>query len=257
MLAAANYVATACQLLRGFVLAPLLGPSGLGSVALIGIVVTYAGYADVGIALATGREIPLSLGQADASAVLRWRWYAVASKLTAGAVIAAGLCAVVLIWGNAMPREIRFGLLTSIAVVIGQGYTTAWTVICQAEQHFGRVGVLVSATAGLGLVLGVAGAYWRGVTGVFVAQATAFLLVAVLCLAMNGSTGRLRPNSHDVGLLLRIGAPLALLNLVAYNLVYVDQVMVVTLLGTAALGVYSSSTPVRPCISFLRHLPAS
>jgi O-antigen/teichoic acid export membrane protein len=239
LLAGGGYVSTALQLLRGLVLAKLLGPSGLGTVALVGIVLGYSLFADFGIAQAVGREIPISLGGERHHEARVWNWYAIAGRLLTGAIVGLGLVVYVLIsWGN-LAADVRFGLLTAAVAVSLQGLTTAQQIVFQAYQKFARAAALavVFAAANLAAVF-VLVPLW-GVRGAFTGQLVAFAVTLALGRVLGGWPKYARMDINRLRHLLIVGLPLAALTFMSVNLVSIDQLMIVALLNTTALGVYA------------------
>jgi O-antigen/teichoic acid export membrane protein len=234
-----TYVSAALQMLRGLVLAWLLGPLGLGSFAIVSIVLAYAQHADLGITAAVGREIPLSTGAGRDRQAEEWRWYALACKLIADAAFILVLAVVLLTWGGSWPSDLRFGLITAIGVIPLQGIVIVAQTVLEARQLFPRATV-VATTLACGLTVAmVAGAALAGVSGGFAGQLLGFGIAACVGLALWGTPRACRLQRKRVTHLLRIGLPLVALSFVGYNLVYVDQLMVLCFLGRGELGIYS------------------
>jgi len=238
-LAGGGYVSNALQLLRGLVLARLLGPSGLGAVALVGMVLAYSQFADLGIAQAVGREIPISLGHERRGEALVWRWYGIAAKLLAGAVVGLGLVVYVLGRWNGLSADVRFGLLTAAVVVSLQGVITAQQVTFQSYQKFTRAAALTVVLAASNLAAAFVLAPIWGVKGVFAGQVAAFSVTLALGCLLGGWAKHARFDARRLRHLLIVGLPLVALFFMDVNLVAIDQLMVVTLLDTTALGVYT------------------
>ena len=239
LIAVGGYVSTGLQLVRGLVLATLLGPQGLGTVAFVGMVLAYAQYADLGIAEAVRREIPLSLGAGRGDEAPVWRGYAIGGKLLTGAVLGLAICLyVVVAWGD-LSSDLRFGLLTAAVIVSLQGVTTAQQVVFGAQQQFGRAAALMVIVAGANLAAVFAFVPLWGVMGAFAGQLMAFALAFVAAFVLGGWLPRVGLDLRRLRHLLSVGLPLIALNFMGFNLIYLDQLMVVTLLDTTALGVYS------------------
>jgi O-antigen/teichoic acid export membrane protein len=196
--ASAGYISTALQLARGVILARLLGPVGLGKIALVLLVYAYAAYADLGVAQAVSRQIPLARGARDDELALSWSG----------------------------------GLLL-------QGLTNVWLLVFQASLQFGRVFTAMLTLSVSSFVLGIVGALVAGVEGVFVGQLGSFALSTAVCFWIGGVPRPEPLHWRRVKLLFHVGVPLALLTFAGYNLVNVDQVMVVSLLGGRQLGLYT------------------
>ena len=239
VLAGGGYLSTALQLLRGLVLAKLLGPSGLGTVALVGMVLAYSLFADLGIAQAVAREIPISLGGERYDEALVWKWYAIAGRLLTGAVVGLGLVVYVLSSWNDLAADVRFGLLTAAVIVSLQGVTTAQQIVFQAFQKFARAAALavVLSAANLAAVF-VLVPLW-GVKGALTGQVAAFAVTLAVGCLLGGWPKYARMDIHRLRHLLIVGLPLAALIFMSFNLVSIDQLMIVTLLDTTALGIYA------------------
>lgn len=237
--AVGSYLTAALQMLRGILLAGMLGPTGLGNFAMVGLVLAYSQYADLGITLAVGREIPLALGEGREQKAQQWRWYALVCKLIAEAVFACILAVALVVGWDSWPAGLRFGLVTALVVVILQGVVVVTQTVLRARQLFLHE-MVVTVTLAITLTLGmVAGGVSYGIRGVFVGQLLGFVLAACLGLALWGMPRAGRLQLRRVKQLLTVGVPLAMLTFMGYNLIYVDQVMVLWLLGRRELGIYS------------------
>ena len=232
------YAALGLQLLRGLLLAKLLTPDEFGVVAVVGVVLAYSTYADLGLSTAVMRELPVAQGANDAASVRAWRWYAIFFKLAAEAALSGVLLGIVFLRWNTLQPDLRFGLLTATCVCLLQGVVVAQQTIFEAGRQFGRGAALLAAFFGFNLVAGVTGALMMGTSGVFLGQIVASALAVMIGLALGGWAKRVRLQRTRVLVLARIGMPLALINFMGYSLVYVDQVMVATLFGSSALGTY-------------------
>lgn len=239
MQAGGLYFSAAAQAVRVLILASLLAPSELGTVALIALVLAYSQYCDLGIALAVGRQIPLSLGAGKDHEALAWRWYGLAAKLMGS--VSFGLVLVVIVtakWSELNPG-VRFGLLTVAVVAVLQGVIMALQVILAANQRFGRAAILLVTLGTANLTAGVAGAAVNGLRGVFIGQVIAYSATVVVGFVLAGRIVASPLQRRRVWMLLKIGVPLAALIFAGYNLVNIDQVMVVSLLGREDLGIYA------------------
>lgn len=233
------YGATFLQMLRGLILAALLGPAGLGTVALVNLVLSYVTYSDLGMASAVGREIPLSLGAGRDEEAIEWRSYGIVAKLVSASIVGLCTAAYTLLKWPDLSAALRIGLLVAAVVMVFQGLIAAWQVIFQSVQQFGRATTVTLATGSLSFIGGVLGAKLAGITGVFVSQLIVFALVATLCFVLGRFPARIHLRRDKFARLLKVGVPLAALTFVGYNLINIDQVMVVALLGSRALGLYT------------------
>jgi O-antigen/teichoic acid export membrane protein len=229
---------TALQIVRGVILARLLGPAGLGVIATVGVVIAYAGYADLGMGRVPLREIPLALGAGRPDEAEKWRFYGLVTKTSSATLAAFALAAYVLIRWSTLSPDLRYGLLTACLVLITSAVSAEQQLILQADQRFGRLTAVIVATAAVSLVGGVAGALVADIRGVFVSQVVAFAFGCGLSLWLAGLPRSFRIRAAFLRRILVAGIPYALIAFVGYNLINIDQVMIASLLGSDALGVY-------------------
>lgn len=233
-----NYLSTALQLARGLVLARLLGPASLGVYAAVGLVIAYSAFANLGMGGVALREIPIALGGGQNQEAEAWRWYALATSTACSILAAVCLAGYVLLrWGSLQP-DLRFGLLTGCFVLVSSALSSQQLAILRAQQHFGRLTAILVSTAAVSLIAGIAGALLAGVRGVFVGQVIASAIAAGVSLHLAGLPRPLPIHAAFLRRLLKAGSVFALIDLASYSLINVDQVMIVALLGSSALGTY-------------------
>lgn len=237
--AGGSYISTAATILRGFLLAKLLTPLGIGTLATVGLVIAYSLYADLGICQAAGRQISMASGQRREEEARLWPFYGLIAQVLGGLTISLAVLTVVIVRGRDLDGDLRFGLLTACLAVLLLSVTTAQQVILRAQRQFGRASLLMATSSVGNLVAAIVGAATAGVRGVFVAQVATYALSAVVGALLSARPVIVMPAWSKMRLLLRLGFPFAILSFGAYGLVYVDQVMILTYLGREALGIYT------------------
>lgn len=237
--AVGGYVATAATMLRGFLLALVLSPLDIGTIAAISLVLAYSLYADLGVVQAVVRQIPLALGAGRNDEAGHLSLYGIAAPLLGGCVVSLGLLLFVLSKGAALHPDLRFGLSTACLVVILQAVAAAQQLLLRSRRRFRAAAFLSIAVSVSSLLAGLAGALLAGVRGVFLGQALASVLGVVVSFSLAGIPPLAIPSTKRWLRLIRAGFPLALLLFGAYGLVYIDQMMVLAYEGRRALGVYT------------------
>lgn len=207
--------------------------------AAIGIVLAYSLYADLGMLQAVGRQIPIAMAGDQPQKARELSSYGLLAQLSGTSVVAVGLIVFLIVRGDQMGPELRFGLLTAVVSVLLQGLTVAQHVILQARREFGKASALLVVTSFGALIAALAGGLLAGVHGVFLAQAGALALSVLAGFRFIGVPPGVRPRWSSVRHLIREGIPLAALLLGGYGLVYIDQVMVLWMLGRHQLGIYT------------------
>ncbi|MDP2182303.1 MAG: polysaccharide biosynthesis C-terminal domain-containing protein [Actinomycetota bacterium] len=240
LVATAAYAATAAQLVRGVVIARILGPYDMGALAIVGLVLAYAQYSDLGVIQAASRDISMLLGKAEESnrlAAVKWHGFVV--RISGALVVSIGLMLYVIVRREALGKGLAFGLQTAaIAVLLQAGYT-ALQSYATATQRFGAYSSTVVTLGLANLAAGVVGGCYWGLEGVYVGQLLAFAIVLVVAAKSLGFPSRTPLELALFARLVRYGLLLATLTFVGYNLINIDQVMVVSLLGRSPLGLYT------------------
>ncbi len=232
------YLSTALLLVRGILLARLLGPANLGIVSFVNIFIAYASWADLGMGRVPSREIPIALGAGHPEKAEQWRWYGAFATTVCGTLAACGIAVYVAINWFTLDDDLRFGLLTACVVIVASAFTGEQQVIMRAYQRYDRLNALVVFTAIASLATGVAGAWIAGVRGVFVSQAVVYSLAVVVSLGLAGRPRPSKVRARFLGSMVVAGIPYAVINLVGYNLINIDQILLVALLSKEALGMY-------------------
>ena len=236
--AGGRYIAVALQVVRGLVLAAILGPLGTGTITAVLLVMGWAMYSDLGVGEAVMRELPLAIGSGDRGRQAAWKWYAVSGKVTGATLYSLGLLVVLVLYGDHMPSDMRFGLSTAVITIVLQQLVAAEQLVLQALRRFRGAAQLYALLPALSFALGVGGALIADVQGVFVGQLLAFAGTALVAVFMVGVPRRAILPDVTVRHLVGFGLPFALLSFAHYNLVYLDQLIAGLLLGRQDLGIY-------------------
>jgi len=235
----AGYGSTLIGFARGVALAALLDPHSLGAMTAVGLVVSYAQYADLGVGLSLSREIPARLGEGRPASADQATWNGAVFRFLVAVVVALGLLLVARFgMANADP-SLRFGFMTVAGVVVLQSVWGLGQIVLQARLRFSWAAAVSLSFAAANLAAGIGGAVFWGVRGVFVGQIMASLVGMIVALAATGIPRQRQLSLHEIRQLGRVGLPLATLNFAAVNLVSIDQLMTAALLGQTALGMYA------------------
>ena len=236
--AGGRYAAVALQVVRGLVLAAILGPLGTGTIAAVLLVIGWAAYSDLGVGEAVMRELPLAIGSGDVRRQRAWKWYAVSAKVTGAAIYSLGLVAVLIAYGDQLPSDLRFGLSTGVVVIVLQQLVAAEQLTLQAMRRFRAAAGLYALLPALSFVFGIAGALLADVRGAFVGQLLAYAGAVIVAVSFVGWPRRVVLPDATLRALISFGLPFALLSFAQYSLIYLDQLVAGLFLGRADLGIY-------------------
>lgn len=238
--AVGNYVSTLARVVRGFVIAGILGPAQMGVVSTGNLLLNYAQYADLGIAQGLNREIPMDLGRGADDRAAEWVWYGLLGKLIAGLVVFVGAIAWALSpLGSGQPDSVRLVIVIAGATSLVAGIVLVFQFVSKSYSDFDGAARMAVTLALANLAAGIIGARLAGAVGV-----ASGVLVASSIAAAYGWY-RVRPvrmpaiTRRRLLELIRIGMPLALLTFMGFNLENIDQVIILSLLDRESLGLYA------------------
>ena len=214
--------------------ARLLGPSGMGVWNAFAVVLAYVGVLELGVINAVYREIPRARGAGSADQVAHLRALSLGMAALSGAVSAA----LVIGFGIAMAPGLRAAVVVLGLLVAAREIYLVVSTLARADRDF----ALVGKAAVLRVAVWCAGLPWvaRGGLVALLAWVLAGDLAAALLLA-RGRGYRLRPRLEARALLglAGIGWPMLVSSTVGTMMSTVDRMIVIALLGRAALGYYS------------------
>lgn len=234
-----SYVSSAASIARGLVLAKLLAPLGVGTVAGVGLLLSYSVYADLGISQAVGRQISLSQGEGHPDEARSWPIYALIAQFAGGMLVSLGVLIYVLMQDGSLNSDLQFGLLTAGPAVILVGLAAAQQMALAGSREFGKAALLMSVLSVGNLLSAVGGALAGGVRGVFAGQVLSLAVAVAVGFRLTGRPVVFQPSWRKALGLLRVGFPLAVLTFGSYGLIYLDQAVVLAYLGRESLGLYT------------------
>ncbi|MHB8958916.1 MAG: lipopolysaccharide biosynthesis protein [Candidatus Limnocylindrales bacterium] len=232
-----GYAAQVAMLVVSLSLRRVLGPAPMGFVALAQLVASYAPFLTLGVAQAAEREIAIEIGRKRPNVAEGLEGAAAVLALAFGAVAAAGA---LLTSGWTERSESAATIVAAGAIVFAQQLSVWATIRLRTRYQFRRLGIWSAFGSVSAITLTLLGAIIGGLPWALAGLvAGSFLQAAVLARA-----ARLR-RPHFSTVSFRRLAPLApgflAVGLSAVALNSVDQIAVASLLGPAALGLYSTA----------------
>ncbi len=239
MVAVGNYASVAARVLRGLIIARILGPADMGILSAVNLVTGLGQYADLGVTNAVGREIPVLSGEGRADAAEEMIWYSIAAKIVGGMLVGSMLLVYALARWTALPPSLRLGLCLGGATLVLTGVAAALQSAGQARRKFAVASRIAVVVASASLVLGVIGAVLWGLNGVILSQLAAAFVSVGYAVTVS------RPFASAVfdpvawRRLIALGVPVALLTFMGFGLENVDQAIILSLLDSRSLGLYT------------------
>ena len=224
------------RVLSDLAVAAILGPSIWGSWYLLNLVVAYGALTQLGALNGMNREVPSALGRdrSDEADSIRRVALGVVLVATSAASAAFLLAAAFVPLGVALSDLLLVLILLAAHQLFGYAVTSL-----KATTRFMTVARLQLALAVLYPAFGIAGALLGGLVGFIAGQVLAYGAVAALSSRSREVIVRPRFDRARTRSLIAIGFPIMLVGVVNTLFMTVDRWIVVSFLGTEALGHYS------------------
>jgi O-antigen/teichoic acid export membrane protein len=232
----AEVAVKAVQVVRGLVVARVLGPQLMGEWQALMLVFWYGGWLDLGLIAGVGRHVSQCIGAGQA-------WNAVPRLARSGFLVlwACLIPVVTLVMGVAGLPFSTQGLVAGVwlAVLLLLDYNLQAQLL-RARMAFGRYALCRLALTASECVFGIAGAYLFGIPGLVAA------LLVSYAVQHNGTADDCPPLPSRVSLL-RLGFPLFLTGIMGVLLFTVDRLFIALFLPSTALGLYAVSLTLAAC----------
>lgn len=238
-LVVAGYGAQVVTLFLSLGLRRVLGPAGMGFIALAQLAATYAPLLSLGVAQAAEREIAREFGRGDDPLAGRLERTAGAVMLALGMAVLGLAILVAWIALDGPPASVT--VIVVGAVVLSQQIAIWATFRLRTRGKFRTLGIW-GAIGQVGFIaLPLLGALTGGLSWALVGVAAGSALQAALLGWRSRITVRPRLDAAVLGRLTRIAPGFLTISLSATLLSSVDQLAVSVLLGPTALGLYSTA----------------
>ena len=227
-------VSQAMNLVAGFWVARLLGPSDFGVWSAVSLVLIYGAYLELGALSAMGRDLPFCHGQGDV--VKAASLEGAARRVTIFGAFVAALFVLVFSLLPSHSSMMARGLQFIAVVLILQQVYTYHRVLLRSHNQFRELSqqqvLLATFNSGLAVVFVV----FLGLTGRMIAAILA--QAAIMLYAVRRNPWRPIPkfNSHMTWSLIRVGIPIIISGFILSLLTTVDRLMVITFLDKKQLG---------------------
>lgn len=217
----------------------IIGPYLVGVFATLALVPAYSGFVNLGTLGAAERDLPFFKGANELDRFRRMRDTAFSL-----AIVAAAVCGIIILCGAFFLRPtvdgpMFMGLLVYGAMAAVQQLAFYHITMLRTRQEF----VFLSKMQVLNVVItswgGVLGAAVFGFPGLLAAGILAAVIQLTLFVRHDAEPATLRVDWVEVRHMVGVGVPLLIFGLVMTAMRTVDNILVLRLLGTEPLGMYS------------------
>ncbi|RPJ41006.1 MAG: lipopolysaccharide biosynthesis protein, partial [Candidatus Latescibacterota bacterium] len=236
--AGSQYIARLCTLVRGFIVARLLGPTDYGKWIALLVIYELGAYVHAGILNGMDREIPFHLGKGEKERAWAYRDSGYTAVLGFTTLFLLALVVVDLAaWRSYTPLT-RFALPAAGVALLIENQIFLHYNLFRAQQRFGppAEGWAVQGITNLALSVPLV-ILWQ-VHGLFVALVASNLITLGVLRTRADWRFRLRWNLPEKWRLLKRGAPVLAYLFVEVLLRQVDKLVIIAFLPREELGFY-------------------
>ena len=233
-----GYASYILMFVRTLTISVMLPPEQLGATVSVTLIVAYAQFVDLGATSAMEARLP-EFDMTDKRTVPALTRGGFEAKFV-GAILGSAIIVLSTNLIGPTTAEIRSVVIFAAVIFPFSAVFSAQQAYLRATQQYRGLAFSLILSSGGNLVLGVSGGLTFGLDGVLAGQALATALGVLGASAFGATLPSVHPGDIQTILsLIRFGWPLMVISLAQYNLVYIDQIVVVQYLGQQDLAAYS------------------
>jgi O-antigen/teichoic acid export membrane protein len=248
--ATSQYILRFANLLKGFVVARVLGPAGNGLWQHFALIIEYVQFTHGGALEGLNKQLGRRIGEGDEVGARETRDSGLGITILAGGLAWLGLVAWVYFRWNEIPATDRWGLPIVGAIVLLDLVTNCYWAYLRA---YGRIAVISSVAmvfALSNLVIGLALLPVLQVFGLLLAWLVTRLVTTTWLVRRSGFPLTPRLDMPRLRGLIATGFPIYLFNLTRLGLRNIDRVLVDSVLAHSELGIYALAVTIAGLVRY-------
>jgi O-antigen/teichoic acid export membrane protein len=236
--AGSQYFLRFAQLLKGFLVARILGPAGNGLWQHFVLITEYCEYSHLGALQGLNKVLGHRIGRRDPAGADAAQRAGIGFTMVSSLVLFAALVVYVAVRWDALEPYDRWGLPLVGAVVVAKQLAFVYHTVLRAYSRIGLISFAETVFGVANLVVSIALLFRWGVAGLLVAWIVTRLLTALWMARRSGLSSAGSLERGEVRVLLATGFPIYLFQLTRVGLRNIDRVLVDAVLDNAQLGIY-------------------
>jgi O-antigen/teichoic acid export membrane protein len=248
--ASSQYLLRFTTLIKGFVVAKLLGPAGNGFWQHYSLIFEYGQHGQLGLMEGYNKRIGHMLGRRDEGGVGAARAVGLAG-ITAGAAVAGlAFCVPIVMYGGSVDPVDRWALPILAVLIVLEQITNCYKALVRA---YGRIPLISSVQVRFAisnLVVSLAVLPWAGLVGLMVAWLITRAVTMTWFIRKSGEPFVLAWDRAVLRDLLVTGFPIWLYHLTKLALRNVDRVLVDSVLRKEDLGIYGLAVTLASLVRY-------
>jgi O-antigen/teichoic acid export membrane protein len=249
--AGSQYVLRFATLVKGFVVAKLLGPEGNGLWQHFVIISEYAQYSHVGALPGLNKVLGRRVGEGDEAGAAVARNTGTGSVLATAFVLWIGLIVFVVARGDALATHDRWGLPILGGIVLLEQLNFTYQALLRAYSRIKLISTVSAVFAFANLAVSLALLPKYKVLGLLAGWAITRLATTLWMMRRSGFPFRPSLDRACVKLLLVTGLPIFFFHLTRVGLRNIDRVLVDSVLAKADLGIYGIAVTLAGLIRYV------
>jgi O-antigen/teichoic acid export membrane protein len=249
VVSAARYVSEAALMVRGLLIAFILGPALFGVWASMRLVLQLSRNAHLGARDGMVQRAALADGHGDVAGAARLRATAAGIDLLAASLVVGLVAAVVLLSGMSQ-RSTAWWLEFAVVMLVAQ-FHDFYQVLLRSQRRFGTTACMMIAWAVLSTIAGVWAALVHGLGGFLVALGGSYAVVLAGAVVARPSLPRPALGAGAARELIGAGFPIMSAKAMVMLLWNIDKLLIWAMAGSEPLGVYAVQAVFTNLLLFL------
>jgi O-antigen/teichoic acid export membrane protein len=249
--AGSQYFTRFATLIKGFIVAKVLGPEGNGAWQHFILISDYALQAHSGILPGVNKELGHRLGEGDRSRVEATQNTGLGGVLLTAFLSAAGLALYGLVRGEELHSVDRYGLPLLGFIVFAEQLNFTYMAILRVHGQIRLISRMTTFFAITNLLVSVAFLPFLGVQGLLLAWLATRIATTAMMVKRGGLTFRPQLDPAILRRLAVVGFPIFLFQLTRVALRNIDRVLVDTVLTKAQLGIYGMAVTIAGLVHYV------
>jgi len=249
--AGSQYFTRFATLIKGFIVAKVLGPEGNGAWQHFILISDYALQAHSGILPGVNKELGHRLGEGDRSRVEAMQNTGLGSVIVTAILTAAALSLYAVFRGDELHPIDRYGLPVLGLIVLAEQLNFTYMAILRVHGQIRLISRMTTFFAITNLVVSVALLPFLGVQGLLLAWLATRMATTAIMVKRGGLAFHPQLDLTILRRLAQVGFPIFLFQLTRVALRNIDRVLVDHVLTKAQLGIYGLAVTIAGLVNYL------
>lgn len=236
---AGNYVSQAFGMLSGFLMRIFLAPYYMGLWQGFSIIKSYASYMNLGVSKAATREIPYFRGKKYYEKADRLKNTGFSFSMIAASFVALGCVLYAFIEKDTLNPYVFWGFITIGLVVMLERLESYVVTILRAKRMFFPESLGKALNSILNIILIIILVRNFKLYGLYFSNIIVYLFSIVMLFLLSKEHFSFVLRKEELKNLIKVGVPLVMMGFMFMNLINVDKLVILKMLGPEKLGLYS------------------